>query len=360
VALENGMKKLAAILMLFMIFIVGLLHIVVVTPQHRTYAQNSTSYIVVPPVPPKFKILGQEQKQRLFSPSFGAMKQINIAFILPIFTWAAYQNAFYNFYQMYQESIKPGVNITHNLNLLSNNVIMRYLTADNETRYLTKHLSLLFPSFHVSILTDADADIGSIFFTNGTNKYDTLVLRHQEYVTQQEYNNLKKFVANGGTMILLDGNPLYTLVGYDRTMQTITLIKGHLFAFNGRSAWRSINETWANQTSQWVGSNFLCFLAHCHITFANNPFGYKQHEEQYLTNPNDTILLNYNASILSPIPKLAKNATLDHERVIATYELDYKKGRVIGLGIYSDDIYFKRNFVLFFDHLLMETRKINN
>jgi hypothetical protein len=353
------MKRLVTLLMpLLMIFILGLLHILVVTSQHRIYAQNSTMYSVVPSVPHKFKMLGQGQRQLLFSPSLQDVKHINIAFILPIFTNAAYHNSFYSFYKIYQQSIKPGVNITHNLDFLSSNVILT--KSDAETRYLTKHLALRFPSFHVSILTDADVDGGSVFFTNGTNKYDTLVLRHQEYVTQQEYDNLKKFVANGGTMILLDSNPFYALVGYDRIMQTITLIKGHLFAFNGRTAWKSVNETWANETSRWTGSNFICFLTPCRITFADNPFGYNQREEQYLTNSNDTILLNYNASILSPYPKLAKNTTLDHERVIAAYQLDYKKGRVIGLGIYSDDIYFKHNFVMFFDDLLMETRKINS
>ena len=60
---------------------------------------------------------------------------------------------------------------------------------------------------------------------NTTNKYDILILGHQEYVTQQEYTNLKTFVANGGTMILLDGNVFYAQVGYDRSTQTITLLK---------------------------------------------------------------------------------------------------------------------------------------
>ena len=41
---------------------------------------------------------------------------------------------------------------------------------------------------------------------NGTNVYDVIMLEHQEYVTQQEYDNLKRFVANGGILILLDGN----------------------------------------------------------------------------------------------------------------------------------------------------------
>ena len=32
--------------------------------------------------------------------------------------------------------------------------------------------------------------------------YGILILGHQEYVTQKEYDNLKNFVANGGTITL--------------------------------------------------------------------------------------------------------------------------------------------------------------
>jgi hypothetical protein len=39
-------------------------------------------------------------------------------------------------------------------------------------------------------------------------------LGHQEYVTQKEYDNLKRF-ANGGAMLILDGNVIYTEVKYD-------------------------------------------------------------------------------------------------------------------------------------------------
>jgi hypothetical protein len=57
------------------------------------------------------------------------------------------------------------------------------------------------------MLTDADVDSGNIFTTkNKFNKYDILVIGHQEYVTQQEYDNLRQFVSHGGTMIILDGN----------------------------------------------------------------------------------------------------------------------------------------------------------
>ncbi|MGE0243578.1 MAG: N,N-dimethylformamidase beta subunit family domain-containing protein [Nitrososphaeraceae archaeon] len=54
-----------------------------------------------------------------------------------------------------------------------------------------------------------------------------MILGHQEYVTQNEYNNLKGSVSNGGILILSDGNALYTQVKYDKSTDTITLVKGN-------------------------------------------------------------------------------------------------------------------------------------
>ena len=65
-----------------------------------------------------------------------------------------------------------------------------------------------------------------------------------------------------------------------------------------------------------LGVIILCYS--CDITFANNPWEYNHHEEQYVTNTNDKILMNYNASLLHyPIPSLRP--------VIAPYELNYQK-----------------------------------
>jgi len=270
-------------------------------------------------------------------------KGLRIVLIVPVFTGAAYNHAFYIFYKHYAK-VRAGENVTDHLFLLSSLLTKPKLpkipnyaaisASAHAMRYLDRHLSLLMPKNSVSVLTDIDIDRGSIFMNNNnnnTNRYDILILGHQEYVTQQEYSNLKKFVANGGTMILLDGNVFYAQVGYDKNTQTITLIKGHGWAFNGKSAWKSVGERWRNETSQWVGSNSFC--TRCEITFANNPFNYYHREEQYITNANDTIFLNYNASVLSPNPKIMKNATSAHANMIATYELSYKKGKVIGLGI---------------------------
>ena len=234
--------------------------------------------------------------------------------------------------------------------------------------YLYKNIKSLIPKSKVDILTDADVDASTIFTAkNGLNKYDILVIGHQEYVTQQEYDNLKHFVSSGGTMIILDGNIFYAEVNYNRNTHTVTLVKGHGWAFNGKSAWKSVSERWKEETSHWIGSNYLCFR--CGITFSNNPFGYKQHEEQYITNPHDVILFNYGASLPMPMVKNSKQSSvilssqqlsinreahIDTKHIIATYELRYQKGKVIAFGIYADDVITSNKFDKYFDSLLLK------
>jgi type IV secretory pathway VirB3-like protein len=295
---------------------------------------------------------------------------VRIALVEPTFTAAAYNNSFYVFYQKY-DHVTSNANITSDLNLLSSK-ITTYPTITPTTKVhsafqmltLLEDLKLVSPEFNITVLTDADVDNASNFKNNNNNNngrssnaqiissstsnnaYNVIIIGHQEYVTQQEYDNLKRFVSNGGTMIVLDGNVFYAEVKYDRHTNTTTLVKGHGWAFNGRSAWKSVAERWNRETSQWVGSNYLCYS--CEITFANDPFEYKHHEEQYITNPNDKILMNYNASLLNySIPSIKKP-------VIATYELNYQRGNVISLGIYSDDIIANDKFDRYFNSLFLQ------
>ncbi len=283
---------------------------------------------------------------------------VRIALIEPTFTAAAYNNSFYIFYQKYSNT-PANVNITKNLNLLSTKVTT-YPTITPTPKVhsafamlsLLNNLKLISPHSNITVLTDVDVNNGVIFkrVESGrvdpkTNAFDLIILGHQEYVTQKEYDNLKNFVSNGGTMMLLDGNVFYAQVRFDQATDTITLVKGHGWAFNGITAWKSVNERWAKETSQWVGSNYLCYS--CNISFANDPWEYQHHEEQYITNNNDKILMNYNASLLKyPIRTLRP--------VIATYELNYQKGRVISFGIYSDDIITNQKFNRYFDNLLFQ------
>jgi hypothetical protein len=289
-------------------------------------------------------------------------KGIKIALINPSFTSAAYNNSYYNFYEKYANT-PSRVNVTSDPNLLSSRVSsnQKVLSSASGMVYLLRNIKWLTSQSNITLLTDADVDNGNIFNTNSssdvsnnsssnrnnsTNAYDLIILGHQEYVTQQEYENLKHFVANGGTMIILDGNVFYTEVKYDKNAanHTVTLVKGHSWAFNGKSAWRSVGERWAKETSEWVGSNYLCYS--CDVRFTNNPFEYQHHEEQYITNPHDIILMNYDASL--------SNYPLPIKPVIATYELNYQKGKVISLGIYSDDIIGNGRFDRYFDSLLLQ------
>lgn len=283
----------------------------------------------------------------------GSSRRFNIAFIKPTFTAAAYNSAFYKFYFLFIHA-SARTNITTHLNLLSSKIPKQLTPSSSASTlsFLPRHLKTLLPHSNIDVLTDADVDNGSpIFIKNGitSNRYDILIVGHEEYVTQKEYDNLKQFVANGGTLIVLDGNPFFAQIKYNSNTDIVTLVKGHGWAFNGKSAWKSVNERWKKETSQWLGSNYLCYL--CKITFLNNPFGYKHHEEQYLTNPNDKILMNYNAVVMSTKkyhPPVARP-------VIATYKLNYQKGKVMVLGIYSDDVISNSNFDRFFGLLLQHT-----
>jgi len=309
----------------------------------------------------KIKSINDDSTKKLnVSPKLGgsgrsavSSRRFNIALIKPTFTAAAYNSAFYKFYFLFIHT-SARTNITTHLNLLSSKIpkqLMSLSSSASTLSFLPRHLKTLLPQSNINVLTDADVDSGSpIFVKNGitSNRYDILIVGHEEYVTQKEYDNLKQFVANGGTLIVLDGNAFYAQVKYNRNTDVITLVKGHGWAFDGKSAWRSVSERWKKETSQWLGSNYLCYS--CKITFLNNRFGYKHHEEQYLINPNDMILMNYNALVMSTKkyhPPVARP-------VIATYKLNYQKGRVIVLGIYSDDVISNSNFDKFFDGLLLQ------
>jgi N,N-dimethylformamidase beta subunit-like, C-terminal len=303
-----------------------------------------------PQILPNKNYIFSENKSEISTPSdsshngeFG--KGVRIAVVMPTFTAAAYDHSFYVFYDKYINVTRGGVNITTDLNLLSNKVTNKpSLSASGIAMlYLLGNLKWVRPEASIAFLTDQDVDEGSIFQMNRSYAYDVIILGHQEYVTQREYDNFKQFVGSGGTMIILDGNVFYAEVKYNNNTDTITLVKGHSWAFNGKSAWRSVNEGWENETAQWVGSNYISDIS----KFSNNPFGYLPHEEQYITNPKDIILLNYNATIS---PSTNRTGSV----VVATYELNYLKGRVIALGLYSDDIIINGAFDRYFDSLILQ------
>jgi hypothetical protein len=277
-----------------------------------------------------------------------------IALVMPTFTAAAYNfDKYHSFYTFFKKYVKTDANeiVTTDLDLLTVDVpslreaLFKY--KYNGLEYLDDRISSSSPNIETTFLTDTDVHNGLVFDNNHQNIYDVIILGHQEYVTKEEYYNFKKFVENGGTLILLNSNIFYGEVAYNPIKEEVTLVKGHKWAFDGEKAWPSVFERWKTETSQWVGSNFFVCGEACHINFKNNPFSYTAHEEQYITNPNINILIDYQAQITyDPGIKPQLN-----EVRIAAYELEYGKGKVISFGLFGDDIIHNKEFLRFFDEM---------
>jgi hypothetical protein len=278
-----------------------------------------------------------------------------IGFIEPTFTYAAYNNnSFYNFYAKYSPQIQfsPNLTIYSDLNLLKNKSVPHerfwyFSDPSSPTIPYKEYFDLLLDhvkkfDHNVTNLTDADVHHGKIFQSNGKNLYDVLFLFHNEYVTQSEYNNLKQFVINGGTLIFTEANSLFAEVSYDDKNDTITLVKGHYWKVNENSAKNSTGERWLNENKEWRGSNYLDITNK--IFFKNNPFNYSHVEEDFVSNPKAKILLDYQAYDL---PEKYSNAT------VATHEMDYGKGKIISLGIWGHQLINNEQFLKYIDNDLL-------
>jgi hypothetical protein len=284
--------------------------------------------------------------------------RVDIALIRPTFTAAAYSdNGFYDFYDKHSLHSRDGRNITEDVSKLTVEIPIKHSHIHPELfEMLPVHIEQILQYANIRLIDDTDAHNGEIFKpTNDsilTNAYDILMIGHQEYVTQQEYSNLKTFVSNGGTLIVLTGNVFYAEVRYDASDNSVTLVKGHDWNFNGKTAWRDIGERWKDETRKWLGSNYYPVYYHdrSYHQLRNNPFdfiGNSGGEEQYydITNPRIQIILDYGSS--------------DPRYPIATYKLDYGKGKVIVIGLPSEDIISDpcsrscQKFINFFDYLLL-------
>ena len=299
-------------------------------------------------------------------------KSVKFAFVRPTFTEAAYQyNAFYTFFNKYSNSTLDRMSITKDLDMLTAPLtgsleeresantrklfshwsnLTALIPSDPYHRYLTQLVDVVRraePYAILSIIRDEDVHDGYLFTSNRSNAYDLLFLFHNEYVTQAEYTNLKHFVSNGGAIIFIDPNIFYAEVRYDKDKHTITLVKGHDWEFDGRLATKSIGERWYNESKEWIGGNYLVNDVHSSIALTNNPFNYTHSEEQFVNNPNDRIVLDYglkfNANYINR-SNIPSDLVKRHDINVATYELDYGKGKVIMMGLFGQNLVSNKAF----------------
>jgi hypothetical protein len=194
-------------------------------------------------------------------------------------------------------------------------------------------------------------------------------------VTQQMYDNLKSFVENGGVLVAMDGNVFFCEVSYDKAAQTVSWKLGHFWQAglspDGKRKLPILGpgERWQTETSLWFGSNSdaapdiqdYSFLG---TVLGYDPFGYPQPkgnpqpqgnsgiENQYVSNSLDMIILDYKPYLIDPFNQ--HDVMKGWPKQIATYTLDYKKGRSLIFGLFTDVVQTNPTFLKFFDKVFDE------
>jgi len=63
------------------------------------------------------------------------------------------------------------------------------------------------------------------------------------------------------TIVFTEGNTLTVEVSYDKTNDSISLVKGHYWKFDCKVAWKGVPERWLTENREWMGSNFFDVLS---------------------------------------------------------------------------------------------------
>lgn len=302
----------------------------------------------------------------------GLVTSERVAVVRPIFTATPYSLYEYgSFYAFYARHVGDHGNITTDLNLLSTNVSsgQGFEGAGYQYSVSTKgynqgwgasyglYTFVTSPSAracglrvgsNVHVIDDARVSAGGLAYSNGSARFDVVVVPFSEYVTPGEYQSYKTFVQGGGTLVLLGAHSLEWFVDYNATSGMETLSYGHGFAFNGRSAWRTRCSTddfaacpWAKDYAGWIGSvptgttgirfrgarvnDSQLIGKPLSREFGDVVFGsYKAHEENRLANSTGT----------SVIATFSNRSNV----MIASYVHHFGRGRVVCMCVFGDDI----------------------
>ena len=115
---------------------------------------------------------------------------IKIAFLVPTFTHAAYQNnSFYNFYRKYYTILSHDTKLNPDLEWLINKKIphgpinsyndppgaYKYVPYSEFLAKLVESANEVLPTANVTMLNDEDIEAGKLFNSNGNNAFDILI-----------------------------------------------------------------------------------------------------------------------------------------------------------------------------------------
>ena len=235
-----------------------------------------------------------------------------IAFVRPDFTTTAY-SSFYSFFS--NSSLNP-------VQYLIKTLKTGWGTSTGAPYFINDLLNEGYPSNKIFTIGDLDVHNNKLYDRSGEKLYSTLCFFHSEYVTKQEYINVINYIALGGNVILLNGNSFYSEITYDNVSNSIQLLNGHGYEFDGKIAipsynWRFNSVLMDNLNFNYIGSRFCSYYngvtngAYFDVNNSNpNPIAvamvnsgyismasrYISHEENCLITTNVDIIANWRTS----------------------------------------------------------------
>jgi hypothetical protein len=286
------------------------------------------------------------------------VKRLRMAVVQPVFTATPYSNhsvgTFYDFYQVYKNATG---NVTTDLDMLSTNVSrgegynggwgQSYWTylflSSKEARDCGIELGQ-----NLQVLDDIAVSQGGLFYgSNGSARFDVVVVPFDEYVTLEEYLSYERFVANGGTLVMTGASNFLAMVDYNATSGMETLVRGHGWAFNGVSAWQDVFALWDKNSTNWVGSSHAnCCAGRSYagatanvlnamgralsIEFGKNVFPeYTSQEEDPVTNMTGT-------SVIATFQNTFSAGSFESRFLVASYVHQFRKGTVVCMCVQAD------------------------
>jgi hypothetical protein len=187
--------------------------------------------------------------------------------------------------------------------------------------------AVLTPQNSITLIDDIDVH------NNAIMGFDVIFLFHQEYVTSEEYQNLKSFVSRGGKLVIFDGNVFFAQITYNPVSNSITLVDGHSWHFDGKAAYGGPEEHNKSGNIDFIGAyTSLTYLMH-YADYA--PFRFRRGEEEVSANPANMVIREYGEGV-------------------ATFVKSYGSGLVLVMGLYGDivDVNMDQDFLNFLDSLL--------
>jgi len=129
----------------------------------------------------------------------------NVAFIVPIFTGSAYsENGFYDYFEKKCDE-----------KCLTTEIISAEMLKGTSSDHAVKILYLL----GYNAISDIEVEKNP----NILEKYDKIILLHNEYVTKTMFDA----ITNHPKVIYLYPNALYAEISYNEFYETISLVRGH-------------------------------------------------------------------------------------------------------------------------------------